>query len=68
MIRKLTFNTLSGSSGGPILNLLTNKVIGIHKGCIQKNGEVKYNIGTLLKDPLKELKNKGTKMIKSNEK
>ena len=29
-------NTLSGSSGGPILNLLTNKVIGIHKGFIQK--------------------------------
>ena len=51
-------NTSSGSSGGPILNLLTNKVIGIHKGCIQKNGEVKYNIGTFLKEPLEEIKNK----------
>ena len=50
-------NTSSGSSGGPILNLLTNKVIGIHKGCIQKNGEVKYNIGTFLKEPLEEKKN-----------
>ena len=50
-------NTSSGSSGGPILNLLTNKVIGIHKGCIQKNGEVKYNIGTFLKEPLKGIKN-----------
>ena len=29
-------NILPSSSGGPILNLLTNKVIGIHKGCIQK--------------------------------
>ena len=29
-------NTLFGSSGGPILNLLTNKVIGIYKGYIQK--------------------------------
>ena len=42
-------NTLPGSSGGPILNLLTNKVIGIHKGYIQKNNEIKYNIGIFLK-------------------
>ena len=45
------------SSGGPILNLLTNKIIGIHKGCIQKNDGIKYNIGTLLKYPLKEINN-----------
>ena len=38
---QIKFNTLSGSSGGPILNLLTNKVIGINKGCIQKNGEIR---------------------------
>jgi len=55
-------NTSSGSSGGPILNLLTNKVIGIHKGCIQKNGEVKYNIGTFLKDSLEEIINKDNKI------
>ena len=46
-----------GSSGGPILNLLSNKIIGIHKGCIQKNDGIKYNIGTFLKYPLKEINN-----------
>jgi len=51
-------NTLSGSSGGPILNLLTNKIIGIHKGFIQKKDGMKYNIGTFLKDPLEEINNK----------
>ena len=55
-------NTSSGSSGGPILNLLTNKVIGIHKGFIQKNNGVKYNIGTFLKDSLGEIKNKDNKI------
>ena len=45
------------SSGGPILNLLSNKIIGIHKGCIQKNDGIKYNIGTFLKYPLKEINN-----------
>ena len=45
------------SSGGPILNLLSNKIIGIHKGYIQKNDGIKYNIGTLLKYPLKEINN-----------
>ena len=33
------------SSGGPILNLLTNKIIG-----------TKYNIGTFLKEPLENIK------------
>ena len=51
-------NTLSGSSGGPILNLSTNKVIGIHKGAINKNNKVKFNIGTLLKFPLEDLNKK----------
>jgi WD40 repeat protein len=50
-------DTLFDSSGGPILNLLTNKIIGIHKGCIQKNDGIKYNIGTFLKYPLKEINN-----------
>ena len=44
------------SSGGPILNLI-NKVIGIHKGSIDKYGKCAYNIGTFLKFPLNELKN-----------
>ena len=45
-------HTESGSSGSPILNALNNKVIGIHKGYINKNN---FNIGTLLKFPLNEL-------------
>ena len=54
-------NTLNGSSGGPILNLLTNKVIGIHKGCFQRNRVVKHNLGTLLKYPFNDIKNKSSK-------
>ena len=42
-------NTLPGSSGSPILNLFTNKVIGIHKGSVASKG---FNLGTLLKYPL----------------
>ena len=45
-------HTEPGSSGGPILSKLTNKVIGIHKGSIGN----KYNIGTFLKYPLNDLK------------
>ena len=48
-------NTLCGSSGGPILSRLTNKVIGIHKACIEKSNNIKYNIGTFLKFPLNDL-------------
>ena len=44
-----------GSSGAPILNLLTNKVIGIHKRIVSKDGENLFNIGSLLKYPLIEL-------------
>ena len=55
-------HTLECSTGGPILNLLTNKVIGIHKGCIQKNGEGKYNIATFLKDPLQKIEIKDNKI------
>ena len=44
-----TCSTKRGSSGSPILNLETNKVIGIHKeGSINYN----FNIGTFLKHPL----------------
>ena len=50
-------NTEAGSSGGPILNLTTNKVIGIHKAFINLK---KNNIGILLKYPLNLLKNKNT--------
>ena len=47
-------NTQPGSSGGPILSRLTNKIIGIHKGYINKKND-RYNIGTFLKFPLNEL-------------
>ena len=47
--------TESGSSGAPIINLLTHKVIGIHKECDHKKNE-RFNIGTFLKFPLNELK------------
>ena len=50
-------NTLFGSSGGPILNLCSNEVIGIHKGCLATKGEIQFNLGTFLKFPLNELKN-----------
>ena len=47
--------TENGSSGGPILSSLTNKVIGIHKAYVKK-GLKGFNIGTFLKFPLDELK------------
>ena len=50
-------NTKHGSSGGPILNRFTNKVIGIHKGTIVKVNN-NFNIGTFLKNPLNELNKK----------
>ena len=44
-----TCSTQDGSSGSPILNLETNKVIGIHKeGSVNFN----FNMGTFLKYPL----------------
>ena len=48
-------HTEPGSSGGPILSRITNKVIGIHKGSIAKYGKCVYNIGTFLKFSLHDL-------------
>ena len=39
-------DTLKGSSGGPILNLKNNKVIGVHKGSVGDEKSIK--IGTLM--------------------
>ena len=50
-------HTEPGSSGGPILSKITNKVIGIHKGSKTKYGKSDYNLGTFLKYPLNKLKN-----------
>ena len=47
-------STLNGSSGGPILNQITHKVLGIHKGFIKKKEE-NFNIGTFLKYPLNQI-------------
>jgi len=44
-----TSSTEDGSSGSPILNLENNKVIGIHK-----ERSINFNLGTLLKYPLKD--------------
>ena len=46
------------SSGGPILSIMTNKIIGIHRGSKLKDGKCDYNIGTFLKFPLNEVKYK----------
>ena len=48
-------NSEKGSSGAPILNLKNSKVIGIHKGAA-KEGQ-NWNVGTLLKGPIEELRN-----------
>ena len=48
-------NTEKCSSGGPILNLQTNKIIGIHKGFIRKQSQ-NFNIGSFLKFPFEEMK------------
>ena len=48
-------NADSCSSGGPILSLLTNKIIGIHKDYINRKGNNKNNIGTYLIYPLNDL-------------
>ena len=49
-------STLNGSSGGPILNQITHKVLGIHKGYIKKKKEKEnFNIGTFLKYPLNQI-------------
>ena len=48
-------NTESCSSGGPIINLSINKVIGIHKGRILEENKIQYNAGIFLKYPLNEI-------------
>ena len=57
-------NTKSGSSGSPIINLSTNKIIGIHKQALQVGN---YNRGTFLNFPIKAfIKEKETIKIKKN--
>ena len=47
-------STESGSSGSPILNLETNKVIGIHKSA-DSNTMHNFNYGTFLRDLLNQI-------------
>ena len=49
------FNTQPGMSGSPIICLNNYKVMGIHKGA-NKSG--KYNIGTFIREPIKEFNEK----------
>ena len=61
--------TNKGSSGSPIFNLSTNKIIGIHKSYVSKSGEC-FNLGTFLKYPLKEIKklsHKNVNIVKRRE-
>ena len=53
--------TYSGSSGSPILNLINNKVIGIHKEANKNN----YNRGLFLNYPIKDFI-KNNKSVLSN--
>ena len=46
--------TEDGSSGSPIINLLNNKIIGIHK---EGSNRFQINYGTFLKDPIIEFIN-----------
>ena len=57
--------TYSGSSGSPIFDLSSNKVIGIHKSYIQKDNKNEcVNVGTFLKYPLQLIKKKFQKFPK----
>ena len=53
--------TLNGSSGSPILNLINNKVIGIHK---ESSTKFNFNKGTILNIPIKEFLNNKNIIIK----
>ena len=57
-------DTDPGSSGSPILNLDTFKVIGIHSGYVKE----KYNIGTIIKYPKGEIHNNLEELNENNTK
>ena len=48
-----------GSSGGPLINLVDYKVIGIHKGGAL--GSKNLNLGSIIKEPIEEYKKKFSK-------
>ena len=53
IIIRYTCSTLSGSSGGPIINSSNFKVIGIHQGYKK---EKDLNVGLLIKAPIEQFK------------
>ena len=59
-------STFNGSSGSPIINLKSNKVIGVHK---EADGNNNYNKGLFLNYPIKDLYNEyiNNKIKKLNE-
>ena len=54
-----------GSSGSPILNLDTFKVIGIHSGHVKE--KLKFNIGTIIKYPIEGLIKEFPPKVEKNE-
>jgi len=50
--------TCLGSSGSPIFDLSSNKIIGIHKSYVNRGNKIEesFNLGTFLKFPLNEIK------------
>ena len=54
-----------GSSGGPLINKNNYQVIGIHKG--GGEGTKNYNLGTLLKEPIKQFIEQNKNIIDEKE-
>ena len=54
-----------GSSGSPILDFKTNKIIGIHKGANKNNQN--WNVGTFIKEPIEKFYEKVGNIAKPNE-
>ena len=55
-------STEMGSSGGPLLNFINHKIIGIHKG-----SKKDYNLATLIKAPIEEFNKKFKNKEKIND-
>jgi len=67
MIHKCKTN--NGSSGSPIFELSSNKIIGIHKCYINRGGnknEESFNLGTFLKYPIIDIRKKFQEEEKNN--
>ena len=53
-----------GSSGSPIINLITHKVLGVHIGS-PKNTNSDYNLGTFIKEPINDFNEQMKDTIKN---